>query len=295
MNQNASNQVLDEQSNIDYFENETSDQVKFGSSTMTFHQLQKFQNLFAGLKFFLNREVPRESLCFIIRSFSGDVSWDNNLYPGATFDEDNEQITHQIVDREMSDRYMNRHYIQPQWVFDCVNSRRLLPEQNYFIGAKLPPHLSPFVEEKPGDYVPPEKAEFFENSSVNINNKSCIDMLDEEMNQDAAVEIKEEIDEKMNDTANKIIADDKELAKNSNNNAIDGMLVKKSKAKEVNMARQMEQAQNESKRLREMMMTRKQRNLYNNINKIHKNKAKEKERLKRKREEYERKEKKLKN
>lgn len=30
-------------------------------------KLTKFQSLFNGLKFFLNREVPRETLVFIIR------------------------------------------------------------------------------------------------------------------------------------------------------------------------------------------------------------------------------------
>src|SRR5699024_9527857 len=72
--------------------------------------------------------------------------------------EDDEAITHQIVDRDdLTKKYLNRYYIQPQWVFDCINARALLPVQNYFMGAKLPPHISPFVEERPGDYVPPEK------------------------------------------------------------------------------------------------------------------------------------------
>lgn len=51
----------------------------------------------------------------------------------------------------------SRYYIQPQWVFDSVNAKMRLPVEDYFLGTMLPPHLSPFVEEKDGDYVPPEK------------------------------------------------------------------------------------------------------------------------------------------
>ncbi|XP_075745314.1 pescadillo homolog [Rhipicephalus microplus] len=119
---------------------------------------KKFLNLFSGLKVFLGREVPRESLTFVLRSFGAEVSWDESLFVGSTFPENDPTVTHQIVDRpEIKKRFMNRYYVQPQWVYDCVNYRKLLPEQDYFMGEVLPPHLSPFVEEKEGDYVPPER------------------------------------------------------------------------------------------------------------------------------------------
>uniref|UniRef100_A0A5G2RBM8 Pescadillo homolog n=2 Tax=Sus scrofa TaxID=9823 RepID=A0A5G2RBM8_PIG len=119
---------------------------------------EKHKKLFEGLKFFLNREVPREALAFVIRSFGGLVSWDKSLCIGATYDVTDSSITHQIVDRPgQQTPTIGRYYVQPQWVFDSVNARLLLPVSDYFPGVQLPPHLSPFVSEKEGDYVPPEK------------------------------------------------------------------------------------------------------------------------------------------
>ncbi|XP_059976885.1 pescadillo homolog [Lagenorhynchus albirostris] len=119
---------------------------------------EKHKKLFEGLKFFLNREVPREALAFVIRSFGGNVSWDKSLCIGATYDVTHSGITHQIVDRPgQQTPVIGRCYVQPQWVFDSVNARLLLPVADYFPGVQLPPHLSPFVSEKEGDYVPPEK------------------------------------------------------------------------------------------------------------------------------------------
>ncbi|NXJ95110.1 PESC protein, partial [Corythaixoides concolor] len=120
--------------------------------------LEKHKKLFEGLRFFLNREVPREPLAFVIRCFGGQVSWDRSLCIGATYDESDRSITHQIVDRpRVGQQVVGRYYLQPQWVFDSVNAKLCLPVADYFPGVLLPPHLSPFVTEQEGDYVPPEK------------------------------------------------------------------------------------------------------------------------------------------
>jgi len=110
------------------------------------------RTLFKDLKFFLGREVPRESLLFVIQAFGGVVSWDG---VGAPFKETDEGITHQIVDRPtQGHKFLSRDYVQPQWVYDCVNSRLILPTDDYMVGRVPPPHLSPFVDEEAEGYMP---------------------------------------------------------------------------------------------------------------------------------------------
>ena len=61
--------------------------------------MERLKRLFEGCRFFLAREVPREALTFVIRSFGGLVSWEATDAPGASYPEADEAITHQVVDR----------------------------------------------------------------------------------------------------------------------------------------------------------------------------------------------------
>lgn len=134
-------------------------------------------SLFAPYTFYLARETPRAPLEFILKAFgSKRVGWDSTLGDGAfTTDEADPSITHQIVDRiplptdaaEAIDggatapkvqwprsTMPGRTYVQPQWVWDCVNQGKLLRPDLYAPGAELPPHLSPWMKPKKGEYDP---------------------------------------------------------------------------------------------------------------------------------------------
>lgn len=131
-------------------------------------------SIFAPFSFFLSRETPRHPLEFLLRAFGCKrISWDNVLGDGAfTQNEFDPSITHQVVDRppltettvdEQSEdttsqppqgRMPGRTYIQPQWVWDCINDGKLLRPDLYAPGATLPPHLSPWVKPAKGAYDP---------------------------------------------------------------------------------------------------------------------------------------------
>jgi pescadillo protein len=134
--------------------------------------------LFAPFTFYISREAPKAPLEFILRAFGCKrVGWDAVMGDGAfTHDETDPRITHQIVDRPQlpegslppvpaaaegatpkvkpGTRIPGRTYVQPQWVWDCVNDGKLLRADLYGPGATLPPHLSPWVKASRGAYDP---------------------------------------------------------------------------------------------------------------------------------------------
>uniref|UniRef100_A0A673CZU0 Pescadillo homolog n=1 Tax=Sphaeramia orbicularis TaxID=375764 RepID=A0A673CZU0_9TELE len=242
--------------------------------------------LFEGLKFFLNREVPRESLAFIIRCFGGQVSWDKSVCIGSTYDATDETITHQIVDRPNIDKqYISRYYIQPQWVFDCVNAKILLPVEDYFMGVTLPPHLSPFVEEKEGDYVPPEKLKVM---ALQQGKKPAEEQEEEdEDEEDEEGEDEEEEDDNDDDEEDEEEeAEEKSLKKMEEQRSQGKVRVTPGKVKVENPARLEQEQKAEEKRLAIMMMKKKEKYLYDKIMFGKKRKIREANKLAAKRKAY---------
>lgn len=57
--------------------------------------------------------------------------------------------------RAQKHKFLSVEYVQPQWVYDSLNFRVVLPTDAYSPGAKPPPHVSPFVQDEDEDgYVP---------------------------------------------------------------------------------------------------------------------------------------------
>uniref|UniRef100_A0A673NPT4 Pescadillo homolog n=1 Tax=Sinocyclocheilus rhinocerous TaxID=307959 RepID=A0A673NPT4_9TELE len=255
--------VEDEEAEPDHFPAEGEDLETMEAREKIELEQNKQKKLFEGLKFFLNREVPRESLAFLIRCFGGQVSWDKSLCIGSTYDETDEMITHHIVDRPTIDKqYINRYYIQPQWVYDCVNAKILLPVEEYFLGVTLPPHLSPFVEESEGDYVPPEKLKLL---ALQRGEKP---QTEEEEEGDEEEEDEDDEEEDDQSEEEDEAEDEANLAEMEEKRAQGKRLsvkVTPGKVKQENRMRTEQEEKAEEKRLAIMMMKKKEKYLYDKI------------------------------
>jgi pescadillo protein len=140
-------------------------------------EARKRHQLFNKLTFFLSREIPRGYLELIILSYGGQVGWEGQDSPIVMEDS---SITHHIVDRPKllptySKLPKSREYIQPQWILDSANFNFILPIHKYSVGAALPPHLSPWVDDKEEGYVPKYKEEI-----EKLRNGEMMDGTDDE-------------------------------------------------------------------------------------------------------------------
>ncbi|KAF6729602.1 Pescadillo-like [Oryzias melastigma] len=224
----------EEDAQLDQFPTEEEDLEKAEAREKEQVQLETQKKIFEGLKFFLNREVPREC-------FGGNVSWDKSVCIGSTY------------------------YIQPQWVYDCVNAKVLLPVEDYFLGVTLPPHLSPFVEEKDGDYVPPEKLKI-----MALQRGERPEQEDDDDNEEDEEE-EEEDDEEDDEEENEDDEDEaeeknlKEMEKQKSQGKSLQVKVTPGKMKVENPVRLEQEEKAEEKRLAIMMMKKKEKYLYDKI------------------------------
>jgi pescadillo protein len=105
--------------------------------------------IFAGLVFTIHHGVARDPVSFVIRALGGRIEWNEET--------DDTGVTHTIIDRRPATRHMSRVYVQPQWVFDCLNRRELVELEgsagSYLPGQELPAHVSPWVAEPPQEGI----------------------------------------------------------------------------------------------------------------------------------------------
>jgi pescadillo protein len=100
-----------------------------------------------------SREVPSKHIRFVVEACGGRV-----------VNEFNSDVTHFCVDRPQLlpgvQRLAHVEYVQPQYFFDCLNARLVLPVNGYRMGEELPPHVSPFtvsLTNQPADNVAVEE------------------------------------------------------------------------------------------------------------------------------------------
>lgn len=106
--------------------------------------------IFSPYTFYLSRETSSRTWEFVIRAMGGRVitsllASSPDSAPSA------DSITHVVIDRPMTVERIREMqgarkwvWVQPQWIADCVNRRKVIGSGEYAPGQLLPPHLSPW-------------------------------------------------------------------------------------------------------------------------------------------------------
>lgn len=221
-------------------------------------EMEKVRNLFAKNVFFLNREVPRYSLEFLIPAFGGEFGYEGEE---SMYKADNKAITHHIMDRNINASKMQfdvkRDYIVPQWVYDCINHQIQLPASQYKPGSPPPAHLSPFVDNKLEGYLPRRQEEINDMKGV------VEEVFEPDVDDEGEGELEEEKDVEMTEQGtgaqNK---HDDESSDSEGEEEAQAQLQKKLKMK----SKLKKALEKERKDLGKLLMTKKQRRLYTRIN-----------------------------
>lgn len=194
------------------------------------------------------------------------------------------KITHQVVDRPMVGKLdSTREYVQPQWIVDSVNSLFLLPTQPYRAGVPPPPHLSPFIDNSKEGYIPTRLKEI---------NALKGEIVDEEM----SGEDEESSGDEQNQTplapvqqaaavqpvAKTVVKGDADSSSEEEGGESDNEETLK-KQKKVKNAKLKKELAKEQEELGKILMTKKQRQLYEQVDKSNQSKKQQAQKLKEKR------------
>ncbi|CAD2091208.1 pescadillo homolog, putative [Plasmodium vinckei lentum] len=116
------------------------------------------KNLFKNQIFYIHSNMPFDVLSIIILSCGGTICW-NSLYSPYKYED--KSITHEILEvsgenmetqnsnktNNINEYTYKRSFIQPQYIFDCLNTNKILSCEDYNINKTLPVHLSPFIDD----------------------------------------------------------------------------------------------------------------------------------------------------
>jgi pescadillo protein len=219
-------------------------------------EASKRKRLFAGLTFFISREVPKGYLELICLAYGGKVGWEGNDSPVNVKDS---SITHHIVDRpklpsSYDDLPKSREFIQPQWLLDSANFSFLLPTSRYAVGAELPPHLSPWIDNAEEGYTPAyaEEIECLKNGTEMPSRSGDNQPADETVESDAESSDSSNSD----DDEEKVVEGDEEEESEEEEEEEDEKQIEKKRAKRK------QRDDEEAKALAKTMMSKKGARLY---------------------------------
>jgi len=211
--------------------------------------------------------------------------------------EGDESITHEVVDSNKDRKVvLNRAYIQPQWVYDSVNEKLLLPINEYTVNATLPPHLSPFVDDKQVGYTPARRENIDKIKEAMEQGIPYINADEEDEEDDTPETAEDVIEEKVEEEVEEVQEDDEELEEEQfNQREMEAKYAAEMKAeqkgtevanKSKGQKRKVNAVEEERKRA-EIMITKKNRWRYKMLKQKEKTKNAEAEKLMEKRKQIE--------
>ena len=216
--------------------------------------------------FLLSRETPIYSLQYIILSFGGQFYLSEDDVPEGT------EITHIVMDRPLpaSMKLKKCEYVQPQYLADCANNIHLLPTAAYKPGIPPPAHLSPFVDGKKEGYMPRREQEIrmlkgeevvAEESSDDNEAAASSDEEEEEVKPAAKKQVKQST-EKAKGDADSSSGDDDDMNEEEDTAKTKADIAKMKQERAAANKKLKEDLEKEQKEMGKVLMTNRQRKLY---------------------------------